>query len=150
MNRALLLSIRPKFVDKIMNGFKTVELRRVRPNIVAGDSLLIYASSPEKKLVALSVVCAVNSDSPQALWFKFSEATGLTLPEFEDYFCGAEVGFAITFNKIKKFETPITLSLLKKIWPGFKPPQIYRYLSPEEYSNLINTCAVWGRTETTV
>ena len=138
MNRALFLSIRPKFVNRILNGYKKVELRRVRPNVASGDLLLIYASSPQKELRGFSVVSNVCSGSPQKLWSKFSEDAGLSRAEFEDYFYGMAVGFAIQFGPVYKFEAPIGLNSLKEIWPGFKPPQIYRYFSPDEYTHLLN------------
>ena len=42
----LLLSIRPTFVERIIDGTKTAELRRVRPTVRPGQDVLIYGSSP--------------------------------------------------------------------------------------------------------
>jgi predicted transcriptional regulator len=136
MNRALFLSIRPKYVIKILSGLKKVEFRRICPNIRVGDLLFIYASSPQRKLECHSVVRKLSRGAPEYLWDKFKEASGLTRAEFNGYFLGANVGFAIHFGPIARFDEPVTLSSLRKIWPGFSPPQIYRYLTHEEYSAL--------------
>ena len=47
----VLLSIKPKYADKIFNGTKTVELRRICPKVTEGDLILVYVSSPVKALV---------------------------------------------------------------------------------------------------
>src|SRR5438552_3893096 len=39
---ALLLSIRPKHAEKIFDGIKTVELRRIRPRLQRGDLVLVF------------------------------------------------------------------------------------------------------------
>jgi predicted transcriptional regulator len=138
MNRALFLSIRPKFVNRILNGYKKVELRRVRPNVTGGDLLLIYASSPQKELKGYSIVSKVSRGRPKKLWSKFRDAVGLSRAEFKEYFYGVDVGFAIHFGPVYEFESPISLKFLREIWPGFRPPQIYRYFSPDEYSHLLD------------
>ena len=40
-NNILLLSIKPEYADKILAGKKTVELRRVRTRLEAGDLALL-------------------------------------------------------------------------------------------------------------
>ena len=44
-SQIMLLSIRPRHVAKILDGTKTVELRRGRPIIVPGQPLAIYSTS---------------------------------------------------------------------------------------------------------
>lgn len=138
MKRALFLSIRPRYVKRILEGLKRVEFRRVRPKICIGELLLIYSSSPKKELECHSVVTALSKGTPDLLWSQFREASGLTRSEFKSYFLGADVGFAIHFGKVARFDAPITLSALRELWPGFSPPQIYRYLNQEEYLSLLN------------
>ncbi len=55
-NTVLLLSMQPEYAKKIFNGEKTVELRRVRPKLIAGDLVLVCASCPQKALLGLFVV----------------------------------------------------------------------------------------------
>lgn len=136
MNRALFLSIRPKYVRKIIDGLKKVEFRRICPNVRAGDLIFIYASSPQRRLECRSVIRELSRDTPESLWKKYKETSGLTRAEFKSYFLGASVGFAIHLGPIAKFDEPVTLSSLREIWPGFSPPQIYRYLTQEEFSDL--------------
>ncbi|EKC49271.1 hypothetical protein LEA_18477 [human gut metagenome] len=40
MSKAVLISIRPKWVEKIANGEKTIEVRKTKPKGL--DELLVY------------------------------------------------------------------------------------------------------------
>ncbi|WP_237302536.1 ASCH domain-containing protein [Streptomyces sp. S063] len=50
--RALLLSLHPRFATAILNGEKTVELRRQRVAVPPGTPVIIYATSPTMALTA--------------------------------------------------------------------------------------------------
>ena len=41
-NKYLFLAIKPEFANKILAKEKTIELRKVRPNIKEGDYIIIY------------------------------------------------------------------------------------------------------------
>ena len=45
MNKAVMLSIRPKWCEKIANGEKTIEVRKTRPNIATPFKCYIYCTS---------------------------------------------------------------------------------------------------------
>jgi predicted transcriptional regulator len=48
----IIMSIRPEHAFDIMSGRKTVELRRRFPeHVPTGSLILIYASSPEQRLI---------------------------------------------------------------------------------------------------
>ncbi len=48
-SNAIVLSIRPQYAEKIFEGTKRVELRRIRPKqIKNGNLALIYVSSPSQ------------------------------------------------------------------------------------------------------
>ena len=44
MSKAVLISIRPKWVEKIANGEKTIEVRKARPNLPTPFKVYIYCS----------------------------------------------------------------------------------------------------------
>jgi predicted transcriptional regulator len=50
INNSVLMSIRPKYADLIFSGEKTHELRRKVPNVSSGDVIVVYSSSPEKRM----------------------------------------------------------------------------------------------------
>nr|DAP26596.1 MAG TPA: hypothetical protein [Bacteriophage sp.] len=45
MAKAVLISIRPKWVDKILNGEKTLEVRKTRPNMEMPFKVYIYCTA---------------------------------------------------------------------------------------------------------
>ena len=120
----LLLSIRPRFVEMILNGEKTVELRRAH---IARDisHVAMYATRPVKKVVGYFEVAGVERASPRVLWRRHGSAAGLSRREFLDYFEGAELGTALVLGRVVALEAPLELSEL-----GSRvPPQNFRYLS---------------------
>ncbi|MFO8101149.1 MAG: ASCH domain-containing protein, partial [Dehalococcoidia bacterium] len=81
--------MRPKYAERILDGKKSIELRRVRPVVPEGAVLLIYVSSPVKALGAISTVQCVTSAQPHELWKSVKDKAGLTRTEFHSYFGGA-------------------------------------------------------------
>jgi predicted transcriptional regulator len=127
--RAVLLSVKPKYVDLILAGTKTVEFRRSWAVQEVGV-LVIYASSPVQKLVAIANVDGVQHLSPTRLW-KVSQQCGggLTQAELKAYYAGKDRGFAVMLGKVKPAHKQADP---KELFPGFVPPQSFRYLDEKE------------------
>ena len=53
MSKAVLISIRPEWVRKILNGSKTVEIRKTVPKCGVPFKCYIYCTKPEEKLLAI-------------------------------------------------------------------------------------------------
>ena len=49
MSKAVLISIRPKWVEKIANGKKTIEVRKTRPKLAPPFKAYIYCTMPDAK-----------------------------------------------------------------------------------------------------
>jgi predicted transcriptional regulator len=133
---ALLISIRPRFVDQIFAGTKTVELRRVRPRVESGDLVIVYASGHEKALVGAFQIAAVIEATPANIWTRFGAATGLSKTEFDTYFAGVNIGYAIKVSHTWRLLNPVRLETLRRRHGGFHPPQGYRYLDLGEVFTL--------------
>lgn len=127
----LLLSIKPKYVQKILDGQKSVELRKSKPRIKAGDFILIYESSPTKALVGWCQVHNIISDTPQQLWRQVKVHAGVTYDEFQSYYENSQLGVAI---QIELIQTPrkISLDKIREKWENFRPPQSFQYLTLEQ------------------
>jgi predicted transcriptional regulator len=126
-NHALLISIRPHCVESIFAGTKTIELRRVRPRLQAGDLVVIYASGSTKGIVGAFEVEGVTTASPPAIWRKHNGGSGLSKADFDRYYEGTDVGYAIRIGKLWELPIPIPLGTLRKRRSGFRPPQSYHY-----------------------
>jgi predicted transcriptional regulator len=134
---ALLLSIQPRFAEKIFDGSKTFELRKVRPKVSSNDAIIVYVSSPEMMLKAILTVDNVINEEPNQLWDIVMNDAGVTREEFDDYFLGIDKGYAIKIKDVNILSSPVALSDLRELIPGFTPPQIYRYFSGEELKKLM-------------
>lgn len=128
----LFLSIKPQYVQKILEGDKLVELRRQKPRSRAGDWIAIYESSPTMALVAVAQVAEVNVLPPKKLWRNVQSTAGVTKAEFEDYFHDCDNAVGIVLQAITELPEPVPLDDLRKRWPNFHPPQGFRYLSTTE------------------
>lgn len=134
--RVLFLSIRPKYAGLILDGRKTVELRRVRPKVAHGDLVLLYASSPTCELVGAFTVDAVEVSSPTALWKRHGSALGVTRSQLYAYFTGTSRAVAISVKDPRRIRHPRTLADLRSQLPGFVPPQSYVYLDADQVAAL--------------
>lgn len=132
----LLLSLRPEHAHNIFHGNKTVELRRVKPRVRAGDILFVYVSSPVKALCGICEVTNVIAGSPDHLWKETWTVSGITQKQFDDYYAGASTGFAIEFKNAQLLPCPLDLACLKEHWDDFTAPQSYRYLTQDEIRHV--------------
>jgi predicted transcriptional regulator len=130
--RVALLSIHPRHAKAILNGEKTVELRRTRvPDDVS--HVVVYATSPMKIVIGWFEVDAVERDLPSRLWKKHGPATGVTATEFRAYFDGADEGTAISVGRVVALRKPVDLSTL---WSS-PPPQSFGYLESALATRLL-------------
>lgn len=133
---ALFLSIKPRFAALILEGTKTVELRRVSPAVEEGHLVLLYASSPQRELVGTCRVVDVEADSINAIWDRHGDRTGVTQAEYGRYFDGAQRAVAIVLSKPSRLSEPRSLKELRGWLGGFQPPQSFRYLNGETVNEL--------------
>ena len=126
---AILLSVKPKFADLIVDGSKLVELRRTVPVQTVG-TIAIYSSSPTQAIVALADVMEIIEASPTKLWaIAKDNGGGLTHAELMDYFDSKRTGFAIMLRNVRVYDEPVQPT---KVFKTFSAPQSFRYLTPKE------------------
>jgi predicted transcriptional regulator len=129
-HNAILMSIRPKYANKIFDGTKTVELRRIKPKTLdSGDLILVYVSSPIKSLVGAFRVARVVEKPLPSLWKAVKDHAGVSYKEFLRYYEGVQLGVAIFIKDVWILPKPIHLSDLQKEESGFYPPQNFQYTS---------------------
>ena len=124
----LVLSVRPRFAEAIVDGHKTVDVRRQRPNVQPGTLGFVYSSSPMQAVVGSFRVERILSGPPEEIWLVAQRRAYISREEFDCYFAGVEVGHAILVSCGQRLLKPISLSNLRLIWPGCKPPRSFGYL----------------------
>ena len=123
--RDVLISIQPQYVEKIFNGSKRYEFRKIAPIKSAVRDFYIYTSAPVQRVVAKFPATEIHSGSPEMIWAKCQEYAGGSADGFFEYFDGKEKAYAIEIRGLEKFDEPINpYKLNEKFWP----PQSYCFL----------------------
>jgi len=123
---SVILSIKPRHAQAIMNGTKRFEFRRRIFRNEKVDTAYIYATSPVRKIVGRIVIARIIETDLPHLWRLSSEYSGLHEEEFLSYFHGLDKGFAIEIEDVEEFDEPIDP---KDLLPDFVPPQSFCYSS---------------------
>lgn len=119
----IIISIHPVFVDKILSGEKKYEFRKRFPEQVR--YMLVYATSPIKKINALIEIDSVIKDRPEVVWNKTRKKAGVSKRFFDSYFHNKTIAYAVKFKKVYKLDNPLYLTDLKGTNAA---PQSYIYL----------------------
>lgn len=131
MTRAVLLSVKPRFARAILEGRKTVEVRRRFPQVPTGTTVVLYSSSPERAVLGtVRLKCAIRVN-PKAVWETYSEEIGIEEHALEDYLAGADASTVLQVEAPEIWSRPIPLGLLREIL-RLEPPQSFRYLTPDQ------------------
>lgn len=135
--RDFLVSIRPTHVENIVQGRKTVELRRrFSEDVAPGAVLLIYSTSPTQAIVGSASISGVRRLQLDDLWEQYGDAACIDRETFDAYFSGLAEGYAILLQDVKQFARQVAAADLKERF-GFVAPQSFMYLR-QEYYPLLN------------
>lgn len=107
--KALLLSIKPEYVEKILKGTKKFEYRK---RLAKEDVsvIYIYSTSPSMKVVATAQIIGRLSEYPTTLWEKTKAKAGISQEKYRHYFRGCEKAYAYELGAIEVFESEKSLS----------------------------------------
>lgn len=121
----VLLSIKPRYVKSIIDGEKRYEFRKKVFRNPTVSRVLIYSSSPVKRIVASFKFGKILEDRPADLWETVKDFAGIDDRDFFEYFAGKSRAFAIEIQDLKELPEPIDP---REAIPGFVPPQSYCYM----------------------
>ncbi|KWX00538.1 ASCH domain-containing protein [Carbonactinospora thermoautotrophica] len=133
----MLLSLHPRFATSILEGTKSVELRRQRIPVPPGTTVILYATAPVMAVVGTARVAEVHVAEPDDVWSSFHAHTALTREEFDQYMAGASQACALLLTDVEQLPTPVPLAHLRSSQP-FHPPQSYRYLASSVLRQLVD------------
>ncbi|MGW8789381.1 ASCH domain-containing protein [Streptomyces althioticus] len=129
--RAMLLSVHPRFANAILAGSKTVEVRRQRVAAPPGTPVLLYATAPTMAVVGMARIAAIHVATPSEVWSAHRGQTGITRREYDAYMSGARQASGLTMENPVSFDEPVSLNALRSAG-SFHPPQSYRYMKGDE------------------
>jgi predicted transcriptional regulator len=134
--RDILISLAPAYTRAILDGRKTVELRRRRLCVGKGTRIWIYSKIPAARIEATAYVQQIYENNPDGLWSQFGHTTGISRAEFDRYFMGCSRGCAVVLDNPTALVPALGLSTMKKKIAGFHPPQFFKRLRSEELRAL--------------
>lgn len=102
---------------------------------------MIYATVPTAAIVGFFTVESVERLPLGPLWRRVQENAGVTRTEYRDYFEGLSEGVGIFIGNVVRFNRPLPLGELRTLWPGFHPPQGFRYLDAGALGMLQAVCS---------
>lgn len=126
-----LLSIRPEYADLVCSGEKRVEFRRhnFKRDVT---HVVLYSTSPVRRLVGMCEVSEVVRDTPDELWRNHSEWAGIEHEALLRYLEGVTAATALVLRPFRAFEGDVDLSVL-----GLeRAPQSFQYLSHDDLALL--------------
>ncbi len=118
-----MLSIKPEFVERILDGSKRFEFRRTMFKEPV-RSVVVYSTMPVGQVVAEFDVKRIHQLPIHDLWGLTKEYAGISEDRFFDYFKGKELGYAIEIGTIERYKEPLSL----KADFGVSPPQSFVYV----------------------
>lgn len=120
----MLLSIKPKYSKEIFCGTKKYEFRKVVFKEKKIREILVYESSPTKRVVGQFVCGGILTGSPESIWEKTESFAGIDKDSFFRYFQEKETAYAIEIINPILYEKPLELN---KVYDS-RPPQSFAYL----------------------
>ncbi|MFD5319202.1 ASCH domain-containing protein [Streptomyces sp. NPDC127098] len=132
----MLLSVHPRFATAILDGSKTVEVRRQRVAAPPGTVVLLYATAPTMAVVGTVRIASVQVAPPRQVWSAHRARTGISRREYNEYMSGATMASGLALEDPSSFSEPVPLSDLRAVG-AFHPPQSYRYLKEEELRRVV-------------
>lgn len=133
VNKGILLSVHPVYAAKILDGTKTIELRRTSFKYVkSGLRVYLYSTAPVKRIVGsvqLHSVYRIYLDARGALDFAWThiakDRAGISKAEYDAYYRGARHATMLELREPEVFEPALSL----EDFGLTRPPQSFQYIT---------------------
>ena len=105
-----LLSIKPEFVEEIIEGRKKFEYRKKLFKRSDISSIVVYATKPYGKVVGEFEIGTILEENIDKLWSDTKHLSGISEEFFYEYFKDRDSGFAIQIKMFKEYKKHLDLS----------------------------------------
>ncbi|MBD2105530.1 hypothetical protein [Nodosilinea sp. FACHB-13] len=106
MQNIVLLSIKPEFAERIFSGEKKYEFRKTLFKSSSVKKIVVYASSPVKKIIGEFEIDCILSLKVDELWLKTCQHSGISKDFYDYYFDGKCIGHAIKIKNTVRYFKP--------------------------------------------
>lgn len=119
----VLISIKPDFVKRIFSGEKKYEFRKRNFSRCVND-VVVYSCAPVSRVVGEFSIGSVLEGPPQEIWRQCRRFAGITKEEFNAYFAGRSIAYAIEIHSLMRYPKELILSETYHC----RPPQSFMYI----------------------
>ena len=123
MSSAVILSIRPEYARRILEGSKTIELRRSSMGLEPRDVVLVYVSAPEQRFMFWFRVARVETLPIEEMWHRYHEKLGIEREPYVAYFADAKTATGLHVGELHPLLPEIPLAEVRALVSDFVPPQ---------------------------
>lgn len=106
---AALLSINPQHVERILDGTKRFEFRKVRTTRDIAR-IIMYSTRPVGLVVGEVEVDEIIEGHPVDIWQATSAHAGITREFFDAYYSGRDRAVAFRLGEVLEYRVPKTLA----------------------------------------
>jgi predicted transcriptional regulator len=146
LGNRLLISMKPRFAEKVVAREKTVEIRKRFSAKWIGCQVAIYATEPKGALVGEAIIRDVISGSPEDIWSRYGTQVACTWEEYRDYAASSERVFAIQLQDVHPYIGSISIEQAEFLVKGeLRPPQSYLELGtkkPGRWSEAVSIASI--------
>lgn len=147
LHDGIVLSLHEKFATQILEGQKTIEVRRRFSERWRGRTAAIYVAGGSGAIIGTVRIDDVVKMPPEVLWEQHRRNIGCTREEFDAYTAGAQAVFAIHLEAPVSFTAPVSISQLSYlIGEELAAPQSYvGYTSANAWGRALAVAALLHR-----
>jgi predicted transcriptional regulator len=144
VNDGIVLSLHDKHARAVMQGEKTVELRRRFADRWVGRNASVYATGPTSALLGTVTIDEVLKAEPDEIWDRFGSSVCCTRAEFDAYTGDRPFVYALCLSHPRPYEAPVPLSQLSHlIGEQVRPPQSYSaHSSTDTWGKALTLAAI--------
>jgi predicted transcriptional regulator len=143
LDSRILISIRPRYVERILAGTKVVEVRKRFSRRWLGSRAVLYGSRPLSSLVGEATIAAITCGSPSHIWSVYGQRIGAGWQELEEYAGSCDEISAIELADVAPYISPVDLTQLSHLTKmDLRPPQSFCDLRLDRSSPWTSAVAV--------
>jgi len=127
------LSVKPVYANLILDGTKRYEFRkaRLRGNL---SHVIIYSTSPVKKIVGIAEVARVKKGSPSLTWKQTKSRAGISRSAFREYFSGSGAAITLSLRRVVRLAKELDPTEVRN---GFRVPQSFSYVDVRFFNRVL-------------
>lgn len=132
-----MISLKEEYFERILDGTKSFEFRRVFASSLQEPFLCaIYISSPVQAIRGVIYFDKPIKDSIDGLLELARKSNYPFIESVKDYFNEKNTGYALPVINTRLFKKPIRLKDVQEIYPKFRPPQSFYCLENKQFLKI--------------